>query len=42
MTPDFAAGRLTAKPSQSFPLTDAIAAYEQAARGSRVVLLPST
>ena len=40
MTPDFAAGRFTAKPSQSYPLAAAAVAYEQASQGKRIVLRP--
>ncbi|MGD0462242.1 MAG: zinc-binding alcohol dehydrogenase family protein [Tepidisphaeraceae bacterium] len=40
MSGDFASGRFTAKPCQSYPLTAAVAAYEQAARGGRIILRP--
>jgi NADPH2:quinone reductase len=41
MAPDFAAGRFTSRPGQAFPLSEGIAAYEQAARGrGRIVLRP--
>jgi NADPH2:quinone reductase len=41
MTPDFAAGRFTAKPGKPYPLSEAVAAYEQAAHGKRVILQPN-
>jgi len=40
MTPDFASGRFTAKPGKPYPLSDAVAAYEEAARGGRIILRP--
>ncbi len=40
MSSEFAGGRFTAKPGQSYPLAAAVAAYEQAARGGRIILRP--
>jgi NADPH:quinone reductase len=40
MIPDFAAGRFTAKPAQTYPLRAAAEAYEKAFHGERIILQP--
>jgi NADPH:quinone reductase len=40
MTPDFAAGRFTAKQAQTYPLRAAAEAYEKASQGQRIILRP--
>jgi NADPH:quinone reductase-like Zn-dependent oxidoreductase len=40
MASEFASGRFTANPGQSYPLAAVVAAYEQAARGGRIILRP--
>jgi NADPH:quinone reductase-like Zn-dependent oxidoreductase len=42
MAPDFNSGRFKANPNKSYPLTEAIAAYEEAAHGgARIILKPN-
>jgi NADPH:quinone reductase-like Zn-dependent oxidoreductase len=41
MCPHFASGEFSAKPAKPFPLAQAPAAYEQAAKGARILLHPS-